>query len=235
MLVEGIRPVQELLASKLKIYAVLISADAADTPEIQNVLKDCQHRTDLVLSTLPVVFNQAANTETPQGILAIAQMPDWSGFSPDEKESLVLIVDQVRDPGNLGTLIRSSRGSGCIAVLIGPGSADPYSPKVVRASAGSVLRIPVVMMDWHKQPEWLSDTNVYVTSADAEHSYDEVDWTRASAIVVGNETSGVSDTAFAYAHGKVGIPLANSLESLNAGVAGSVILFEALRQRRRQR
>jgi RNA methyltransferase, TrmH family len=234
MLVEGIRPVRELLSSRLQVHVILISLDAFESPEIQELRNEFHGRTDVVLSTSPPVFQQAADTESPQGILAIAELPDWSGFTPDEANPLILIVDQVRDPGNLGTLIRSSRGAQCSVVLVGRNSADPYSPKVVRASAGSVLHMPVLTLDWDKQPEWLRDVTIYVTEADAEFFYDDIDWCQAAAIVVGNETSGVSDAVFSHADGRVGIPLANSLESLNAGVAGSVVLFEAWRQRRRR-
>jgi RNA methyltransferase, TrmH family len=232
MLVEGVRPVGELLESGLPVQVVLVSSEATNADEHASLRSRCVQLDVQHLSVLPEILASAADTESPQGIIAITKMPDWSDFEPGRESPLILIADQVRDPGNLGTLIRSAWGSGCDAVLIGPRSADPFSPKVVRSSAGIVLRMPVISFTWDHLPRWMSSLRAFVASADAEQNYDNVDWSGPAAIIIGNETSGVSNAAISYAHGRVGIPLANSVESLNAGVAGSVMLFEAWRQRR---
>ncbi|TVR73001.1 MAG: RNA methyltransferase [Sphaerobacteraceae bacterium] len=234
MLVEGIRPLRELLVSESPVLAILVSPEAAEIPEVEQILDTARDRAELVATVLPDILQSAADTDSPQGILAIAGMPDWSDFAPVERDPLILIADRVRDPGNLGTLIRSAHGAGCNAILVSRESADPFSPKVIRSSAGSVFHLPVVRFNWSNPPSWLDGVDVYITEAETEATYDDIDWTRPAAIVIGNETEGVSKAAFAHADGTVGIPLANSLESLNAGIAGSVILFEAWRQRRRQ-
>lgn len=214
--------------------ALLIAASRADDDVIVEVSTIASDRSIPTLTVDDQVLNTAADTETPQGILAIADMP--VGNVPEDLPlaPLVLIVDSVRDPGNLGTLLRSALGTGVDLVLIGPESVDPYAPKVLRASAGSHFRLPIAFLDWNNIPEILNRCSVFVTQAGADMDYVDVDWSRAVAVVVGNETSGVTETAKWHADGRVGIPLANKLESLNAGIAGSVILFEAWRQRRRR-
>lgn len=232
ILVEGIRPVQELLNAGVSTQAVLIS-ESLDSASRVLMSSNAAALDVSVFSVEASVFELASDTETPQGVLAICEMPDTSFSPPGQANPLLLIIDQVRDPGNMGTLLRSALGANVSRVLIGPNSADPFSPKVIRAGAGSHFRLAISMLNWEDPPVLLETCPIYVAEADAELAYDEIDWTGPSAIVIGNETSGVSSDAFARAHGRVGIPLANSLESLNAGVAGSVILFEAWRQKRR--
>ena len=223
----------ECIASGFPVQALLIAVSRVDDDDMTEVLMIAAERSIPTLTVEDQVLHSAADTETPQGILAIADMP--VGDVPENLPvaPLVLIVDSVRDPGNLGTLLRSALGTGVDLVLIGPESVDPYAPKVLRAGAGSHFRLPIAFLDWNNIPEILNRCSVHVTQADAELDYVDVDWSGAAAVVVGNETSGVSEAAISHADGRVGIPLANKLESLNAGIAGSVILFEAWRQRRR--
>jgi RNA methyltransferase, TrmH family len=233
ILVEGARPVAEVLQSDVTVHVLLFANTRESDEHFAPLIKDAHERGISVLSVEERVLATASDTETPQGILAICSMPE--SLPPEESPRtppLVLIIDQVRDPGNLGTLLRSALGAGVTAVFISPTSADPYSPKVLRAGAGSHFRLHIEQIDWTRFPVYLEKCNIYAAEADASLDYAAIDWTQASAIVVGNETSGVSEAAFRRVHGRVGIPLANSLESLNAGVAGSVILFEAWRQRR---
>jgi RNA methyltransferase, TrmH family len=232
VLVEGVRPIREALAASVSFRALLI-AESFDFSEFKNGLWDA-----LTSASVPVlrvddrVFNDACDTETPQGVLAIVDMPE-TGIPPiTARAPMILIADSVRDPGNLGTLFRSALGAGADLVLIGPGCVDPYSPKVIRAGAGSHFRLPLAFLDWNRYPDDIGHIPIYVTDADSQQDYAEVDWTAGGAIVVGNETKGVSEGAISRADGRLGIPLANKLESLNAGIAGSVILFEAWRQRR---
>lgn len=234
ILVEGIRPVAECIAAESAIRVVLVSEDQQGAIGFHEALSAARAANVTVLTVDPGVFALACDTETPQGILAICEMPDESQIPPRRISSnpLLLVLDQVRDPGNLGTLLRSAQGAGADAVLISRESADPYSPKVIRAGAGSHFRLQIKTLDWYDPSADLGDCAIYVADADGDLDYVNVDWTQPAAIVIGNETTGASSAAFSRAHGRVGIPLANSLESLNAGVAGSVILFEAWRQRR---
>lgn len=224
----------ECIAAGSAVRAVLVSDDHREAARFQEALGAARAANVVVLTVNPDVFALACDTETPQGILAICEMPDESQIPPRKSSSnpLLLVLDQVRDPGNLGTLLRSAQGAGADAVLISRESVDPYSPKVIRAGAGSHFRLRIKTLEWSDPPADLDDCAIYIAEADGDLDYVNVDWTQPAAIVIGNETTGVSSAAFSHAHGRVGIPLANSLESLNAGVAGSVILFEAWRQRR---
>jgi RNA methyltransferase, TrmH family len=235
ILVEGVRPVREAIDSAVPVRVVLLSAALDFTDIAFKIASDARQRDIQVFTVDPDALEHASDTETPQGVLAICDMPTTVYHKPVESNCpMVLIVDQVRDPGNLGTLLRSALGSAVDAVLIGPNSADPFGPKVIRAGAGAQFRLRIEFLDWNAPPAYLTSCRIYAADAGADMDYVNVDWTKSSAIVVGNETEGISSDAFRRVHGIVGIPLANKLESLNAGVAGSVILFEAWRQRRRE-
>lgn len=234
ILVEGVRTVREALSSGIEVRAILTAAEQSTTSEIVEITESATQAGIHVLSVENRIFESATDTENPQGILAICSMPENARLdpSPTDQAPLILIVDQVRDPGNLGTLLRSALGSGVSAVFIGPGSVDPYSPKVLRSGAGAHFRLNIAPLRWDELPAQMKQCSIYAADADSDMDYVKIDWAQPSAIVIGNETAGISMDAFQRVHGRVGIPLANRLESLNAGVAGSVILFEAWRQRR---
>ncbi|MGH2616844.1 MAG: TrmH family RNA methyltransferase, partial [Thermomicrobiales bacterium] len=144
------------------------------------------------------------------------------------------LLDRLRDPGNLGTLLRAAAGAGVTAVYLTAGSADAFNPKVVRAGMGAHFRLPLLPLDAMALTELQARVPLRaVASAAATRSYDTIDWTGPAALVVGGEAEGVSAGLTAWGSEAVGIPLAYEVESLNAAVAGAVILFEASRQRRR--
>ena len=178
------------------------------------------------------VFDRLSEMQTPQGILAVFPIPTPEPAT-DDASPLVLILDRLRDPGNLGTLLRAAAGAGASAVYLTPESVDPWNPKVVRAGMGAHFRLPIAPLD----PRTLAELQArlprrVVASAEAAQPYDAVDWTGPAALVVGGEAEGVGPELREWASDEVGIPLAHGVESLNAAVAGSVILFEAARQRR---
>jgi TrmH family RNA methyltransferase len=187
----------------------------------------------LVLSA--EVFASAVDTASPQGIAAMVVLPELrlslAGRSP------VLILEAVRDPGNMGTLIRSAEAFGAPFVLTIGECANPWGPKVVRASAGSVFRIPVLQMDLEDVREFLGGLfddpawKLYaaVPSVEECRSVLDVKFSEHTAIMIGNEGAGLSAQAVALADVRVTIPCA--VESLNAAVAGSTLLYEAMRQR----
>lgn len=179
------------------------------------------------------IFDDLAETVTPQGALAIFPFPELD--VPGHSDPLYLVLDQVRDPGNLGTLIRTAAASGVSAIYLTEGTVDPFNPKVVRAAVGAHFRVPI---------RWLSDHEIALLAnqaptrvlADTESpvSYDELDWTGGTALIIGSEAHGATGTGRGLATTAARIPLARDVESLNAAVAGAVILFEAARQRRRR-
>jgi TrmH family RNA methyltransferase len=178
------------------------------------------------------LFDRLSDVQTPQGILAVFPFPSLAP-NREDPAPLVLVLDRLRDPGNLGTLLRSAAGAGVNAVYLSPESVDPWNQKVVRAGMGAHFRIPLIPLDAGILDELRQRLpRRIVASARSVRSYEAADWTGGVALVIGGETEGVSPTLEAWANKEVGIPLAHGVESLNAAVAGAVILFEAARQRR---
>lgn len=182
----------------------------------------------------PSLFKQVVDTVTPQGI--VAEFPFPVPATATDGPPLLLVLDGVRDPGNLGTLIRAAAGAGVTQMVVTAGSADPYQPKAVRAAVGAHFRVPIGISPSDELVATLMGIPArIVADAGATVAFDEVDWTGAAALIVGSEHAGVSDAARSIATQSVAIPLARGVESLNAGVAGSIMLFEAARQRRKGR
>ena len=178
------------------------------------------------------LFDRLSDVQTPQGILAVFPFPRLAP-DPDDPAPLAVVLDRLRDPGNLGTLLRSAAGAGVTAVYLSSESVDPWNPKVVRAAMGAHFRIPLVSLDTDVLDELRQRLpRRVVASAAATRSYVSTDWTGAAALVIGGETEGIGPELAAWATEEVSIPLARGVESLNAAVAGAVILFEAARQRR---
>jgi RNA methyltransferase, TrmH family len=179
----------------------------------------------------PAAFDPLSETATPQGVLAVFPFPDVP--LPRSETPLLLVADGVRDPGNLGTLVRAAAGAGVTAVYLTAGTVDPFHPKVVRGAMGAHFRVPIRWLDGGAVEEVVARCPVRVVAdARAGRSYDEVDWSGPAALVVGSEAEGAGGTTRALATDAVRIPLASAVESLNVAVAGAVILFEAARQRR---
>jgi TrmH family RNA methyltransferase len=227
-IVEGVRAVRDALETGATPRLVLLRQErgeplAADLPLPATVpVRLVEHR----------LFDRLSDVQTPQGILAVFPFPD---LEPDfsDPAPLVLLLDRLRDPGNLGTLLRAAAGAGVAAVYLSAETVDPWNPKVVRAGMGAHFRLPLVPLDdatLHELRERLPQR--VVASADATQAYDALDWSGPTALVIGGEAEGVGAELSAWSNEAISIPLAAGVESLNAAVAGAVILFEAARQRR---
>jgi TrmH family RNA methyltransferase len=181
------------------------------------------------------VMRSVAETESPQGVVAVVAAPAATLPNLDPRGAFVLVLDGLRDPGNVGTLLRTGAAAGCTAAVTIAGSADAYAPKVVRAAMGAHFRVPVIAdAPW----QWLGPAlaalpAVYGADGAADVTYDAVDWRPGVAVIVGNEDHGLSAEARAWCRGAVSIPMAGGVESLNAALSGAIILFEVVRQRRR--
>ncbi|MCL4507119.1 MAG: RNA methyltransferase [Chloroflexi bacterium] len=177
---------------------------------------------------------RAVSVEThPPGVLAVFSIP---ATSPEQiRSSLpgqILILDAIRDPGNLGACLRVAAGADGRLVILSPGSVDPYNPKVLRGGMGAHARLIVSNMDWDAIHDVCQGRSVWAAEAVGSCSYDSVPWRDPNAVIIGGEATGISADAHRLASGTISIPLANQVESLNAAVACGVILFEAARQRR---
>ncbi len=178
------------------------------------------------------LFDGLADTVTPQGVLAVFPYPVI--VPPATASPLYLVLDRLRDPGNLGTLLRAAAGAGVTAVYLSAGSVDPFNPKVVRAGMGAHFRVPIRSLAAEAIEELVAVCPLRVVAeAGGSLPYDALDWTQPAALVVGSEATGVGEEARSLGTKQATIPLAPGVESLNAAVAGAVILFEAARQRRR--
>lgn len=223
-IIEGVRAVEDMAGGGFR-PEVLVLSDDFDPARLPNLPGDVPVRT-----MARSLFNDLSDTATPQGILAIAPMQTVPP-GPAEPQ-LTVIADGISDPGNLGTLLRSCAGTGVTTVYLTPNTVDPYNPKVVRSAMGAHFRVPVSRLDASNAPLFAAETAVVVSDAGGSLAYDEVDMTGPTVIVVGSETGGVSASLRDAATAIVAIPMATDVDSLNAAIAGSILLFEAHRQRR---
>jgi TrmH family RNA methyltransferase len=171
----------------------------------------------------------ASATETPSGVVAVLAIADRP---LPQQLSLVLVLDRVADPGNLGTMIRTAAAAGVDCVLLSPGCVDPYNPKAARATMGALLRLPVLSLSWEAIGQATAGLKVWLAAAGGPVIYSDVDWRQPAALVIGSEATGVGQEALALGQERVNVPMAAQSESLNAAAAAAVLLFEVRRQRR---
>jgi RNA methyltransferase, TrmH family len=173
------------------------------------------------------VMKAASDTQQPQGIIGVFPMPDASLPSDARR---VVILDSIRDPGNLGTILRTAGAAGVHAVLLSPTCVDAYNPKALRGGMGAHFRVPLAQAGWEHIAAYCYNKKVYLADSDGDLRYDEADWGTAWALIIGGEAQGAGDEGLALAQQHLYIPMAAATESLNAAVAASVMLFEAARQ-----
>lgn len=181
----------------------------------------------------PQVMQACSDTKTPQGLLAVVAVPAPTR-PPASKQgdaALLLICDRISDPGNLGALLRSAAAANAGAALLAPGTVDAYNPKVVRSGMGAHFKLSIQSADWDQIADRTRGLHVRLANKPAVTRYDQADWTQPSALIVCNEADGPSAEARACAQESVYIPMIGDTESLNAAIAGNIILFEAVRQR----
>ena len=231
--IEGFRILEEAIRSGARFQAVFFSESAAARAEKLLAQLGAQVETLLLPDKL---FESAVPTDAPQGVAALAR---WKEFSVEDvlarsQAGPLLAIAGVQDPGNLGTILRSAEAFGAGGVLLGEGTVSPFNPKVVRASAGSVFRLPFARA---KLPDTLSAMKKQSIRlvATASHKGTPLDQSRLSGplvIFIGSEGAGLSRDLIKEMDEVVAIPQAPQVESLNAGVAASIVLYEVMRQRR---
>ncbi len=189
-------------------------------------------QTDAQLLRLPEhLFAQISDTVTPQGVLAVTPIP----VIPPGDRGLALILDGVRDPGNLGAILRTAAAADVDQVIVLPGVTDPWSPKALRAGMGAHFRIAIRLASSPTDAKaWLDGYAIYFADAHAAHRYTQVDWTPPSALILGGETERARIIDLWPDVQPIAIPMAREIESLNVAVAGGVILYEAVRQRNKE-
>jgi RNA methyltransferase, TrmH family len=229
-LVEGVRLVEDAMRAGIRPALLFYVSDAGRGARAAAVLEATLRAGVPSLELAPAVFATLSDTVSSQGLLAIVPIPN---LPFDAAAGMVLILDRLRDPGNMGTILRSAEAAGAAAVFASRGCVDPYNPKVLRAGMGSHFRLALrADVDWATINSWIGGRTLWAADISGELSYDRVDWTEPCALVIGGETTGLSAEAMGLGARKVYIPMQGPVDSLNAAMATTVLLFEAARQRR---
>lgn len=226
-LVEGVRLLEDAHRAGVEIISVMWAQPVSERG--QALLQALQAANVPVDETTPQLLAGISDTVTSQNIVAAVNLPKTSlPKTPD----FILIPDGIRDPGNLGTLLRTGAAAGLQAVLVPPGNVDPFSPKVVRSGMGAHFRLPILAFGWEAITNWVAQhrLRLYLADMHGDISCWEADFKAPLALIVGGEAFGASERARKMAQG-VRIPMPGQMESLNAAVAGSILLFEVVRQR----
>lgn len=227
-LCEGFHLVREALKSGLKCRFIFATKEAWNNEEGKEILAAAQRDKVRCFEITSKIISYVSDTVTPQGILAVVGKiaPQW----PNEPFNRVLAVYQVQNVGNMGTLFRSAEAFGVQGILLTEGCCDPYSPKVVRASMGSLFRVSFAQnQKWETCQEWLKQRqfHTYALTARSAEPLSEVHFSTPMAFWVGSEGSGLPDELVRACDTAVSIPMAGQVESLNVGVAASLALFWA--------
>lgn len=184
------------------------------------------------------VFKSLSDTVTPQGVLCLIRIKESTleEMIPEEKPALLMILEDLQDPGNLGTILRTGEGAGVTGIILSKNSVDIYNPKVIRSTMGSVYRVPFCYTSSIQEEilPWLREKKItgYAAHLEGKNSYDQEDYTKATAFFIGNEGNGLSRELSQKADIWIRIPMEGQVESLNAAMASGILMYEAYRQRR---
>lgn len=224
---EGVRLVEEAVEEAWPMEFVLFDETLSERGLA--LVKQLKEKVDLDISQIPPdLMAEISDTETPQGILAVLSSQRLPLPQPP---SFLLIADQIRDPGNMGTLLRTAEAAGADGVLLAPGTVDAFSPKVVRAGMGAHFRLPVLDHSWEEIQSITKDLTVFLAESGEGQALWRVDFQQPLALLIGGEAFGASPQGRSLATQKVTIPMPGRAESLNAAIAAGIIIAEVLRQR----
>ncbi len=226
--VEGTRWVTEILGLTRPTEMLFYTKRWLETAVHNQILQQLTAQGQSALLVSEEVMAEMSDTQTPAGILAVLPMAPRP--LPDNP-TLLLLLDGINTPGNLGTMLRTAAAAGADAVLLGPGCVDAYNPKVVRSGMGAHLRLPIHSQSWAEISQIVKSMQVWLAAVEAKVSYTTVNWQQPAALIIGSEAAGASPQALAVATGSLTIPMQAATESLNAAMAAGIILFEAVRQR----
>jgi RNA methyltransferase, TrmH family len=222
---EGVRLISDAVERGHLPLFVLYRLETAD----YDLVARLQERKVTLLPASAAVMEHISDTQNPQGIVGVFPLPLPA---LPRRAGRVLILDNLGDPGNLGTMLRTAAAAGVDCVLLSPGCCDPYNPKVLRGGMGAHFRVPIIEADWPQIEAYCEGVSVYLAAGDGDVPYDRADWSGRWAVIVGSEAHGVGPEAERLARQRIYIPMATQTESLNASIAAGIILFEAARQRR---
>ncbi len=224
--IEGVRLVEEALHSGWIFRFALFSSGLTGRGE--KLVRGLEAAGMNVEEVAQDLMQSVSETETSQGVLAVIEHKVLPIPRPLD---FVLILDGVRDPGNLGSLLRTAAAAGVQAVFLPPEAADAFAPKVVRAGMGAHFHLPILELDWDEIHTHVYSLRVYLTEMEAATTCWQSDFRQPLALIIGGEAEGPSRKARELANQQVAIPMPGNSESLNAAVAGAILMFEAVRQR----
>lgn len=233
--VEGPRMTFETPISLLK--RVYYSESYSLSSEEKETLQRFQSNGILVEEVSEKVMKAMSDTITPQGILAVVEKPSYKLKDLLGENPMVLVMETIQDPGNLGTMFRTAEGAGCSGIVMTKDTVDVFSPKSVRSTMGSLYRMPFfVTDDLADTVSWLKNEGVrfYAAALDGTKPYDGFDYSESCGFLIGNEGNGLSKEAMDLADDKLVIPMGGQLESLNAAMAAGILMYEGARQRRKK-
>lgn len=231
-MLEGPDLIDAALSNRVEFEAIYVDQTAVERDPIGALLERAQNAGVRVFAVAPDVLAKVADTQTPQPVVAAVRF-DQAHLTALRAEGLVLVLHELRDPGNVGTIIRSADAAGVAAVVLTGHGVDPYNPKTLRATAGSIFHLPVVLSDLEVTIEHFRSAGARTWASVVRGGTDlrDADLGGASVVVIGNEAEGLDEKTIELCDARLSIAMAGASESLNAGVAASLIAFGALWQR----
>jgi TrmH family RNA methyltransferase len=229
---EGPDLIVAALKSGAEFEALYVDAQQSDNAGVAGIVSGATRAGVRVFGLGAGVLEKIADATTPQPLLAAVRFTK-TDVTQILCEGLVLVLQDVRDPGNAGTIIRSADAAGVTGVVLTGQSVDPFNPKTLRATAGSIFHLPVVVSTLEETVRYFSSNGaqVFATVVRGGTSHRDVDFSRPTVVLIGNEAEGLDEPTIAMCQASLSIPMTGRSESLNAGVAASLIAFEALWQR----
>jgi len=228
-IVEGVRLVEEALGALEPPIFVLCTPELAESPAGARLLEAARRREVICHQVAREIMALVADTVTPQGILGVVPFPH---LPVPEHPSLLLLLDAIKDPGNMGTILRTAAAAGVDGAIVLPGTVDVYSPKVVRAAMGAHFHLAIESCGRKEEMETrLKGYQTLLAAARGGVEHWQVDWSIPTALIVSSEAHGAGELASRWATSLVSIPMAQGVESLNVASAAAILLFESVRQR----
>ncbi|MBG0770388.1 MAG: RNA methyltransferase [Anaerolineaceae bacterium] len=224
---EGVRLVEEAASVGWPVEFILFDESLSERGQVLIQELIARGNTE-VYQIPPNLMSEISGTETPQGILAV--LKNQALPLPTDPTFLIL-ADQVRDPGNMGTLLRTAEAAGADGVILTPGTVNAFAPKVLRAGMGAHFHLPIHALPWQEITPLLKGLPVFLATADASLPLWEADFTQPCVLLLGGEAFGATSMGEALATDRVAIPMPGRAESLNAAMAGGILIAEVLRQR----
>jgi TrmH family RNA methyltransferase len=232
-LLEGIRTIEEAIRHKA-VFSVMFHTQAAlENGRVKAAVSRVRAEGISIYEITEEVLKSISDTQNPSGIVAVIKSPDIPTDLTLPKDGWILVLDNIADPGNMGTIFRTALAVEVDGVILLPGCVDPGNPKVIRSSVGAVLGLPLFRLSINEFIVWLESSRTELITLDVNGTEDlyQVDWTGPKALLIGNEAWGPSAQFDNVPSHKVCIPMSNRVESLNVAIATGVALYEAYRQR----